>query len=139
MTDDLGQPPTRLLSALTCGDRDAALDAIRAGDDVNARDARPIIGDGTTALHLAASDGDCVVIRELIRHGADVNVQAGFGQTPLLLACEGGHFDAIMVLLVTGSDTTITNRDGYAPRDRIRASETRTIAMYDEYLAEQKR
>ncbi len=62
MTDNLGQPPTRLLAALDIGDYRAAMDAIIAGDDVNVRDARPIVGDNATALHLAAIAGHAALV-----------------------------------------------------------------------------
>ncbi|TWU59732.1 Ankyrin repeats (3 copies) [Rubripirellula tenax] len=139
MTRDIDDPPTRLLVALTQGDRDAALAAIYTGDDINARDHRPIIGDQTTALHLAALDGDQLLIRELIRHGADVDAQCGTGQTPLWFACNGGHYEAIKELLASGADYTITNNDGYTPRDRIAASDPRIIAMLDDHVARKGR
>ncbi|MEL6108454.1 MAG: ankyrin repeat domain-containing protein [Planctomycetota bacterium] len=119
MAEPLGEAPTRLLAALMDGDREAAWHAIQAGDDVNARDPRPIIGDFVTALHLAALQGDPLLIRELISRGADINAQSGCGQTPLWLACNGGQVDAIKELLASGADTTITDREGYHPQDRI--------------------
>ncbi len=139
MTDELGDPPTRLLVALTKGDRAAAMDAIHAGDDVNARDPRPVIGDQTTALHLAALDGDHLLIRELILHGADVDAQCGTGQTPLWFACNGNYYEAIKELLASGADHTITNNDGYTPRDRVLASDPRTLAMIDDHVARHER
>ncbi|WP_158222654.1 ankyrin repeat domain-containing protein [Rhodopirellula sp. MGV] len=133
MTGILGQPPTRLLSALIRGDRGAALDAIHAGDDVNARDPRPVIGDNTTVLHHAAGTGDSVVVRELIQHGAEVNIQTDNGATPLWFACNGDHFDAAKELLENGADATIPNRDGYLPRDRIRASSVQLARILDDF------
>jgi ankyrin repeat protein len=113
------------------------MEAILAGDDVNVRDLRPVIGDQTTALHLAALDGDVSLVRELIEHGADINAQTGAGQTALWYACYSGNVDAIKELLANGADHTITNHDGYTPRDRIRDSDTQTIMMYDGLVAQE--
>jgi ankyrin repeat protein len=139
MTFDISDVPTRLLAALACGDREGALNALRDGDDVNARDHRPVIGDNLTALHYAALNGDATMIRELLSRGAESNARCGTGQTALWFACNGGHCDAIKELLANGADHTITNDDGYTPRDRICASDPETIAMYDAHIASRKR
>jgi len=56
---------------------------------------------GMTPLHLAVLQGDVGVIKELIRQGADTNLQDSRGQTPLALAsCEG----VVQVLLAAGAD-----------------------------------
>ncbi|MCA9178795.1 MAG: ankyrin repeat domain-containing protein [Planctomycetales bacterium] len=112
--------------------------AIRAGDDVNARDPRPIIGDQTTALHLAALAGDHLLIRELIQHGAEVDAQCGAGQTPLWFACNGNCYEAVQELLASGADHTIANNDGYTPRDRVLGSDRRTLALIDDHIARQE-
>ena len=55
-----------LLEAAEAGDRAAALAALKAGDDVDARAA-----DGTTALIWAAYNGDAELAERLIAAGAD--------------------------------------------------------------------
>lgn len=50
--------------------------------DVN----RPIDDKGYTALHWAAAMGDLEVVKDLIRRGGDIDVQARSGETPLMRA-----------------------------------------------------
>ena len=39
--------------------------------------------DGNTAIHLAASDGDTILVHRLTERGADVNIMNADGKTPL--------------------------------------------------------
>ena len=50
------------------------------GTDLN----RPIDERGHTALHWAAAMGSVPIVRDLIRRGADVDVQSSTGETPLM-------------------------------------------------------
>lgn len=47
---------------------------------------RPIDDKGHTALHWAAAMGDIEVVKDLIRRGANIDVQAKNGETPLMRA-----------------------------------------------------
>lgn len=47
---------------------------------------RPIDDKGHTALHWAAAMGDIEVVKDLIRRGANIDVQAQNGETPLMRA-----------------------------------------------------
>ena len=44
---------------------------------------------GKTPLHVAAERGDPEIVAWLLDHGADVNVRAELGSTPLIDACQG--------------------------------------------------
>ncbi len=78
----------------------AAQTVLRAGADVNA--AR---GDGITALHLAAEQGDAEAVQALLDAGADVGAGTRIGRyTPLHLAARGGHGDVVAMLLEAGAD-----------------------------------
>ncbi len=49
----------------------------------------------------------------LAQPGVDVNVATGFGNTPLMLACKGGHEDAALALLAApGVEVNRQNRNG---------------------------
>lgn len=61
-------------------------------DDKNAKDER-------TALHGAANEGSASVIPLLISRGFDPNARTKDGITPLFLACQRGHKDAVEALL----------------------------------------
>ncbi|KAK4506691.1 hypothetical protein PRZ48_000424 [Zasmidium cellare] len=55
---------------------------------------RPIDDKGHTALHWAAAMGDLEVVKDLIRRGANVDVQSTIGQTPLMRAvCFTNNYD----------------------------------------------
>ena len=78
----------------------AAQTVLRAGEDVNA--AR---GDGITALHLAAEQGDVEAVQALLGAGADVGAGTRIGRyTPLHLAARGGHGAVVTLLLDAGAD-----------------------------------
>ncbi|MBI1830033.1 MAG: ankyrin repeat domain-containing protein [Planctomycetes bacterium] len=59
---------------------------------------------GTTALHLAARDGDVAMIRRLLDRGAKVNALSN-GNTPLDFAMKAGHEDAIQLLKSRGGES----------------------------------
>jgi ankyrin repeat protein len=82
---------TALHYAAYCGDHSALTAALDAGMDPNARDDYR----GYTAAHwladMAAVGGPRVdMLQALVAHGADINVPAADGTTPLMLAREAG-------------------------------------------------
>ncbi len=85
-----------------------------AGMDLDERSAVVTQGHGyppdvaSTALGIAARAGNLRSIEELLRHGADVNMQSERGQTPLLNAVVAHRPPAVIqVLLDAGADPTI--------------------------------
>lgn len=64
---------------------------------------------GTTALIYAASRGRADFVRELLKHGADVNAEDNDNWTPLLCACKDGHTDVVNELL--DHNANIEHRD----------------------------
>lgn len=70
--------------------------------NVSVRDAKNL-----TPLHVAASQGQCDVIRLLIDYNADVEGPVLDDQwTPLLWASYRGHFEAVKVLIECGAGVT---------------------------------
>src|SRR5215212_8570733 len=82
------------------GDRAAVRTLLKQGADVNAAQ-----GDGMTALHWAAREGDGETVQMLIFAGANVRAKTRLGgYTPLLLASELGHAAVIEALVKAGAD-----------------------------------
>lgn len=50
---------------------------------------------GLTALHWAAAHGQVNSVHLLLTHGAKVDVTGPEGETPLLMAANGGHHDVV--------------------------------------------
>ncbi len=99
-----------LLEAAEAGDHDAALAALKAGGDVDARGP-----DGTTALIWAAYNADATLVEKLVDAGADANAKNAFGASALSEAAIGGYADVIAALLEGGADANITNPEGETP------------------------
>lgn len=97
-------------------DSEMALIFIRSGANVNAVDSR-----GEAVLCTAAADRSAVVVEELLKRGANANVQSksiGFpGYTPLHMAALNGLTETVDVLLRYGADPTIRNAEGQTPLD----------------------
>ncbi len=69
---------------------------------------------GTTALHIASSEGHTECVRGLINHGAALNIQNGNidshdikGETALILAVRRSHSGVVKLLLEAGADMEI--------------------------------
>ncbi len=99
-----------LLEAAESGEHAAALAALEAGGDVNARGP-----DGTTPLIWAAYNGDADLVQRLLKAGADANAKNEFGTFALGEAAIGGYTDVIAALLQGGADADLTNPEGETP------------------------
>ena len=70
----------------------------------------------TTALRLAAANGDVATVKLLIEKGADLNiVHLTTGETALYRAAEQYNLVCVMELLKAGADVNIANKDGQTP------------------------
>ncbi|TMS10103.1 KN motif and ankyrin repeat domain-containing protein 4 [Larimichthys crocea] len=68
---------------------------------------------GLTALHLAVRHGRVVMVRLLLSHGADANIQDSQGTTALMFAAERGHTHIARLLLERSQcDLTLTDKRG---------------------------
>src|SRR5579864_3767013 len=78
---------TRVADAAQAGDKSAVRNFIAHKADVNAPQ-----GDGTTALHWAASGDDVEMAQLLIQAGANVKAVTRLkAVTPLMMACKNGN------------------------------------------------
>lgn len=93
------------------GDRDAVKVLLKEAADVNAAQ-----GDGMTALHWAAMNGDADMARMLLVAGANAKAVTRLGHyTPLFLAARQGQASVIPVLVEAGSDVNQTTGTGTTP------------------------
>lgn len=67
---------------------------------------------GYTPLMGAVINGNGRLAEFLIRHGADVNAQAGDGNAPLLIAADEGNLELVKLLVEKGADPNYTNPEG---------------------------
>ena len=82
-----------------------------AGMDVNAR------GEfGETALSSAAASPDHLAMaRLLLDKGADVNISADIGDSPLAIALHGNNLELVKILLAKGADPNRASKSSYTP------------------------
>ena len=71
--------------------------------------------DGSTPLHDAAEKGYFVIVKILLEHGAEPNIQNYIGWTPLHLAAANGYFVIVKILLEHGAEPNIQDNDGSTP------------------------
>ncbi|CAD8170903.1 unnamed protein product [Paramecium pentaurelia] len=70
------------------------------------------IQNGNTFLILAAQCGCIEIVHELIKRGADINIQNDDGNTAVHLALAYGHYKIADLLIESGGSTHIINRKG---------------------------
>jgi ankyrin repeat protein len=102
------QLDTPVADAARDGNRALVRAALGKGANVNAAQ-----GDGMTALHWAAMNGDAELTQILVRAGAGVNATTRIaGATPMLLAAENGHGAIVRALLAAGADAKTADLSG---------------------------
>ena len=100
-----------IADAASRGDREAVKALLKEAADVNAAQ-----GDGMTALHWAAMNGDLELAQMLIVAGANTRATTRLGSyTPLYLASQHGHGSVISALVKAGSDVKAGTPNGTTP------------------------
>uniref|UniRef100_A0A4W5KTB1 Uncharacterized protein n=1 Tax=Hucho hucho TaxID=62062 RepID=A0A4W5KTB1_9TELE len=101
-----------MLASLTAPDSSGDMEVVgrlMELGDVNAQASQG----GQTALMLAVRHGRGLMVRLLLRRGANTNVQDRQGATALVCACERGHTHIARLLLQRAEcDTSVTDRRG---------------------------
>mmetsp|Transcript_173278 Transcript_173278/g.550090 ORF Transcript_173278/g.550090 Transcript_173278/m.550090 type:complete len:199 (-) Transcript_173278:287-883(-) len=72
-------------------------------------------GAGTTALMMAACEGNLEMIKDLAAKGAVIDAQDQYGWTPLRYAVRRGHTDAARGLIELGADFNKPSKSGRTP------------------------
>ena len=124
VNDAAADGSSAVVIAAHVGQTDVGVLLLDAGADPNAS------GAGHTALHIAATRGDVVLVRALLDHGADPNarlmkgtptkrVRSGHaldqrlvGATPFVLAADSGQLEVMKLLVAKGADPSIPAKDG---------------------------
>lgn len=96
-----------LVDLIRDGDREAALELIRIGADVNEPQ-----GDGTTPLHWAVYRVDTELVEVLLSREANPNVTNNYGSSPLAEAVKIANPTLVGMLLEAGADADAFNQDG---------------------------
>ena len=101
-----------LLDATKRGDVAAVRSLLKEGADPNASQ-----GDGLSALHLAAQEGNVDIIDVLLAAGAGIEAKTRIGDyTPLHLASWGAHASAVGALIAAGADPgAVSTTSGVTP------------------------
>lgn len=105
--------------ALACyfGQYEAARYLIFKGANVN----QPLSGkSGICPIHLAVAQNHVDIVRMLMEHNVQINIQHHTGITPLHYAAKHGDPDMLVLLLEDGADITIAMEDGSLPADLAR-------------------
>lgn len=101
-------PGARLVEAVMQRDAATVRTLLSQGVDVNQPD-----GDGSTALHWAAQNGDVDTTTALLKAGARVTATTRIGaMTPLFMAARNGSDGVVGALLEAGANATETNSNG---------------------------
>ncbi|XP_034558110.1 oxysterol-binding protein-related protein 1-like isoform X2 [Notolabrus celidotus] len=103
---------------------------------------------GWTALHMACYFGHRDVVEELLKAGADANVQNNMGDTPLHKAAYTGRKEIVLLLLRYDASSNIINGIAQIPKDvteddeiitMLEAAERRETRRQEEKLLEAAR
>jgi hypothetical protein len=95
---------------------------------------------GWTDLHKAALVGNAERVKELLKKGANPNVQDEYGWTPLHEAALLGRVDVVKLLLEHGADPTVKDGRWKTPLDLAKAEGYHgVVSLIEEWLRRGKR
>ena len=112
LTGAIAPDDKALLDATKRGDVAAVKSLLKEGADPNVSR-----GDGLSALHLAAQEGDLEIAKELLGAGAKVTAKTRIGDyTPLHLASGSAHAAVVRALIAAGADPgAVSTTSGVTP------------------------
>ena len=92
---------------------------------------------GMSALHYAVFvPRACSIVKVLLRHKANVNLQDRFGASPLLMAIRKRTIDVIPALLDAGGNLDVTDGEGSSPRSVYLTSPAEVSNVVKSWLVE---
>jgi ankyrin repeat protein len=107
----ISAPDAPIADAAMRGDLEAVRTLLKQGAEVNAAQ-----GDGMTALHWAAEQGNVDMAKILVFAGAEVDAETRLGaHTPLHVAAESGSGEVVKVLVDAGANVKATTNTGVTP------------------------
>ena len=109
-TDDERALLQMLWDAAARGDDDEEIDEVLDGLPEHERDGADVLG--RSALFLAASAGHGATCERLLARGVSTERRSNSGATPLMIACEKGHAQAVSALLAGGAAVTSSSLQG---------------------------
>src|SRR5262245_9672935 len=102
---------TQVADAAMKGNKEAVRALIKQAVDVNTAQ-----GDGMTALHWAALNGDVEIARMLLYAGANLKASTRLGAyTPLSMAAKAGSSAIVGEMLKAGADPKVAGSNGLTP------------------------
>uniref|UniRef100_A0A5S6Q828 RING-type E3 ubiquitin transferase n=1 Tax=Trichuris muris TaxID=70415 RepID=A0A5S6Q828_TRIMR len=107
VADENGSRPIHTAAAY--GHVDVVRLLIKSKVDINARNGQ----NNETALHIASSKGDSVVVGLLLEAGAHPSLQNINGDTPMHLALNSEADNVVNLLAANKADVVLVNNDGY--------------------------
>lgn len=145
---ELSYADTELLAAIgtSYSSRERAREAIEAGAEINQYDEsqieiynQPHSKDRIrllTPIRIAFNQGALNIVQELVKAGADINIEETDGMTPLMfVASRGDDLEQIEFLVESGADATYKNKDGLSVLDCAASSKHRGTDVL-KYLVE---
>ena len=105
---------TPLIYASYSGNIPLAKFSIENGANVNANQ-YDYFGYKETALEVALKKENWEMLKYLVEHGADIEVNDNFGWSPLTSASLNGKFEVVKYLVELGADVNAENNSGWSP------------------------
>jgi ankyrin repeat protein len=95
------------LELIDRGAKDEAIDALKAGQQINVADER-----GETPVHKATRRGDDKFVLDLLKYGAVADYADVDGVTPIMIAIQFGRIELMQTFMAKGADMHARARDG---------------------------
>ncbi|KAF1994244.1 ankyrin, partial [Amniculicola lignicola CBS 123094] len=113
-SEDNQEPADNDSDSDTDDDENSARDSSSADTVTTLTDASSLPKPEITPLHLAAYLGWGPLIEVLANADLDINALDIYGQTPIAIATQEGHFDALEALLKRGATVNLNRNQGHA-------------------------
>ena len=120
-------PQIDIHSAIVTGNLDLVEQHIRAGSNINKKEAMS----SSTPLMTAATFNKIDIAKALIDANADLNVKNNDGSTALHIAAFFGRIEIVQLLLDANADKMVRNGFGATPRETVTADFADLKPFYD--------